>query len=66
MKTNHVNIIFIFVTILTACGNKSSNNQLNSNSEEERVDVTEEEWVEVTEEVEEKCTNYTVCKGDNQ
>lgn len=60
MKTNHVNIIFIFVTILTACGNKSSNNQLNSNSEEERVDVTEEEWVEVTEEVEEKCTN---CLG---
>lgn len=49
MKTHHVIIIFLFVVISTACGNKSSNNQVNFDSEEE--------WIEVTEEVEEECPN---------
>lgn len=48
MKPHHT-IIFLFATILTACGNNPSNNQVNSDSEEE--------WVEVTEEVEEDCPN---------
>ena len=60
MKNHHVIIIFIFITILTACGNKSSNNQLNSDSEEERMEVTKEEWIEVTEDVEEECSS---CLG---
>lgn len=49
MKPYHVIIIFLFATILTACGNKSSNNQVNPDSEEK--------WVEVTEKVEEECSN---------
>ena len=49
MKKYHGIIIFLFATISTACGYKSSNNQVNSDSEEE--------WVEVTEEAEEECSN---------
>ena len=49
MKPYHAIIIFLFTTISTACGNKSSNRQMNSDSKEE--------WVEVTEEVEEECSN---------
>ena len=63
MKTNHFIIIFLFAIISNACGNKSSNNQEKSDSEEELVEGTEEveeELVEVTEEVEEECSN---CLG---
>ena len=52
MKPYHIIIIFLFAIISTACGNKSSNNQVNFDSEEE--------WVEVTEKVEEECPN---CSG---
>lgn len=64
MKPYHVIIIFLFTTILTACDNKSSSNQVNSDSAKEKLvevtDSAEEELVEVTEEVEEECSN---CLG---
>ena len=39
MKTHYVIIIFLFVVISTACGNKPLNNQVNSDSEEVWVEV---------------------------
>lgn len=56
MKPLHV--ILLFITIIsTACGNKSSNGQVN-NVQENPEPVTE--WVEVIEETEEECS---VCYG---
>ncbi len=54
MKIRYFIIMFLFATSLIACGNKSSNKQVDFDLE------LEEEWVKVTEEVEEECPN---CLG---